>query len=81
MTNKVIIIVAIAVGVAAMTGVEVYGTINQQNNISDDLALAPAALQGSFASPSGLGADLNKEQWHEDPWAEKAKLIREKAGK
>ncbi len=81
MVNKVLIFIGIAVGVASMAGIEIYGTINQQNNISDDLVLAPAALQGSFASPSGLGADLNKEQWHEDPWAEKAKEIREKAGK
>ncbi len=71
----------IAVGVIAMGGAIVYGTVNQQNIMSDDLVLAPAALQGSFASPSGLGAELNKEQWHEDPWAEMAKKIREKAGK
>jgi len=81
MTNKVIIIVAIVAGVAAIAGVEVYGTINQQNNISDDLVLAPAAQEGSFASPSGWGAELNKEQWHEDPFADEAKAIREKAGK
>jgi len=81
MDSKLIIIAGIVVGVAAITVVEIYATVNQQNNLSDDLVLAPAALEGSFASPSGWGAELNKEQWHEDPWAEKAKAIREKAGK
>ena len=81
MVNKILIIIGIAVGVASMAGIEIYGTMNQQNNVSDDLVLAPAAQQGSFVSPSGLGADLNKEQWHEDPYADLAQKIREKAGK
>ncbi len=81
MDNKLIIIAGIVVGVVAIAGIEVYATANQQNNISDDLVLSPAAKEGSFASPSGLGAELNKEQWYEDPWAEMAKEIREKAGK
>jgi hypothetical protein len=81
MVNKILIFIGIAVGVASMAGIEIYGTINQQNNVSDDLVLAPAAQQGSFVSPSGLGADLNKEQWHEDPYADLAQKIREKAGK
>ncbi len=75
------IYVGLAVGVIAMGGAIAYGTVNQQNIMSDDLVLAPAAEEGSFASPSGLGAELNKEKWHEDPWAEEAKEIREKAGK
>ena len=81
MVNKVLIFIGIAVGVASMAGVEIYGTINQQNNVSDDLVLAPAAQQGSFVSPSGLGADLNKEQWHEDPFADIAQKVRDNAGK
>ncbi len=59
MDSKLIIIACIAVGVAAIAGVEMYGTVNQQNNLSDDLVLSEAAEEGSFASPSGLGADLN----------------------
>jgi len=81
MKSKLLILAGIAVGVAAMAGIETYATINQHNNVSDDLVLSQAAQQGSFASPSGLGADLNKEQWHEDPYADLAKQIREKAGK
>ena len=81
MDSKLIIIAGIVVGVAAITVVEIYATVNQQNNLSDDLVLSQAAEEGSFASPSGLGADLNKEQWHEDPYADLAQKIREKAGK
>jgi len=81
MDNKLIIIAGIVVGVAAIAVIEIYATVNQHNNLSDDLVLSQAAEQGSFASPSGLGADLNKEQWHEDPYADLAKKIREKAGK
>ncbi len=81
MDSKLIIIAGILVGVAAIAGAEMYGTVNQQNNLSDDLVLSPSAKEGSFASPSGWGADLNKEQWHEDPYADLAKKIREKAGK
>ncbi len=81
MDSKLIIIAGIVVGVAAIAGIETYATVNQHNNLSDDLVLSQAAEEGSFASPSGLGADLNKEKWHEDPGAEEAKEIREKAGK
>jgi len=81
MDSKLIIIAGIVVGVAAITGIETYATVNQHNNLPDDLVLSQAAEEGSFASPSGLGADLNKEQWHEDPYADLAKKIREKAGK
>jgi hypothetical protein len=81
MKNKVFLYIGIAVGVAAIAGIEVYATVNQQNNLSDDLVLSQAAEEGSFASPSGMGAELNKEQWHEDPFGDLAKEIREKAGK
>ena len=73
--------VGIAVGVAAMAGAVVYGTDNQQNYVADDAQLAPAAEQGSFSSASGLGADLNKEQWHEDPFGDIAAEVRANAGK
>jgi hypothetical protein len=81
MKSKFIVYAGIAVAVIAMGGAITYGTSNQQNYVQDDAVLAPAAEQGSFASPSGLGADLNKEQWHEDPYADLAQKIREKAGK
>ena len=74
--GKAIIYVALAVGVIAMGAVIAYGTANQQNYVLEGSELAPAAEQGSFASPSGLGADLNKEQWHEDPFADEAAKVR-----
>jgi len=81
MTNTWMVYVGIAIGVAAMAGAVVYGTSNQQNYVADDAVLAPAAQQGSFSSASGLGADLNKEQWHEDPFGDLAAEVRANAGK
>ena len=75
------IYVGIAIGVAAMAGAIVYGTQNQQNYIPKDAIPAPATEQGSFSSPSGLGAALNKEKWHADPFGDIAKKVREQAGK
>lgn len=76
-----LIYIGIAIGVAAMAGAIIYGTQNQQNYIPDDAIPAPATEQGAFTSPSGLGAQLNKEKWHLDPFADEAAKIREKAGK
>jgi hypothetical protein len=80
MTNSWMVYVGIAVGVAAMAGAVVYGTANQQNYVSDDAVLAPAAEQGVFTSDSGM-VSLNKEQWHEDPFGDIAQKVRENAGK
>ena len=74
--GKGIIYVGLAVGVIAMGAAIAYGTANQQNYLSEDAVLSQAAEQGSFASPSGFGADLNKEQWHEDPFADEAAKVR-----
>ncbi|HEY4680630.1 MAG TPA: hypothetical protein VIH04_05120 [Nitrosarchaeum sp.] len=76
-----LIYVGIAIGVAAMAAAIVYGTQNQQNYIPDDAIPAPATEQGAFSSPSGLGAQLNKEKWHADPFADEAAAIKAKAGK
>ena len=81
MTNSWMVYAGIAIGVAAMAGAVVYGTTNQQNYVAEDAVLAPAAQQGSFSSASGLGADLNKEQWHEDPFGDLAAEVRANAGK
>jgi len=74
--GKGIIYVGLVVGVIAMGLAIAYGTANQQNYLLEGSELAPAAEQGSFASPSGMGADLNKEQWHEDPFADEAAAVR-----
>lgn len=81
MTNSWMVYAGIAIGVAAMAGAVVYGTTNQQNYVAEDAVLAPAAQEGSFSSASGLGADLNKEQWHEDPFGDLAAEVRANAGK
>ena len=73
-----LIYIGIAVGVAAMAGAIAYGTENQKNYASDDIVLSQAAKQGLLPKTGFLGADLNKDQWHEDPYAQKAAEIREK---
>ena len=78
--GNLIIYAGIAVGVAALAGIMVYGTSNQQANIPESAVDAPATQEGSFSSPSGLGADLNKEQWHEDPFADEAAEVKAKLG-
>ncbi len=80
MTDTWMVYVGIAIGVAALAGAVVYGTSNQQNYVQDDAVLAPAAEQGVFTSDSGM-VSLNKEQWHEDPFGDIAKKVREDAGK
>ena len=78
--SNAMIYAGIAIGVAAMAGIMVYAHDNQQNYVPEDAVLAPAAEQGSFSSSSGLGAELNKERWHEDPFGDLAKEVREKSG-
>ena len=79
--SNTLIYVGIAIGVLGMAGAIAYGTQNQQNHIPDDAILAPATEQGTFSSPSGLGAQLNKEKWHADPFADEAAAVRANAGK
>ncbi len=81
MVSKALVYIGIALGVAGMGAAIAYGTVNQDNYLPDGAELAPAAEQGSFSSPSGLGADLNKEQWHEDPFGDIAQKVRDQAGK
>ena len=59
-----------AIDVAAMIGGVDYGTSNQENYLQDDAVLAPASEQRAFSAPTGLGAELNKEPWHEDPFGD-----------
>jgi hypothetical protein len=78
--SNTLIYVGIAIGVAAIAGVVVYGTNNQQNYISENAVLAPAAEEGTLSSPSGT-VTLNKEKWHEDPFGDLAQKIREQNGR
>ena len=76
--GNALIYIGIVVGVAAMASVIAYGTENQKNYLPEDAILSQAAEQGLLPKTGMFGADLNKEQWHEDPYAQKAAEIREK---
>ena len=77
--SNAMIYAGIAVGVAAMAGVMFYAHDNQQNYLADDAVLAPAAEQGeSFTSDLQVMVELNKEQWHEDPFGDLAQEVRER---
>ena len=73
-----IIFVGIAIGVISIAGAVAFATQSQQDRIPDSAVAAPANVQGSFSSPSGLGADLNKEKWHEDPFADISAKVKAK---
>jgi len=81
MSSTIIVIVGIAVGVLAMAGIIAYGTANQQNYIQEGSELAPAATPGILPKTGMLGADLNREQWHEDPFGDIAAEVRAQNGK
>ena len=80
MTSKALVYIGIAIAVIAMGAAIAYGTLNQENYVSEGLVLAPAADQGSITSDSGLGSELNRERWHEDPFGDIAQKVRENAG-
>ncbi len=65
----------IAIGVAALAGIMVYAHDNQGNYLKEDSVLAPAAEQGAFSSETGM-VQLNKEQWHDDPFGDRAAEVR-----
>ncbi len=75
--SNALIYIAIVVAVAAMAGVIAHGTANQQANMSEELVLSQAAEQGLLPKTGILGADLNKEQWYEDPFSDIAQKVRE----
>jgi hypothetical protein len=79
--SNTLVYVGIALGVLAMGGAIAYGTANQQANMSDDLVLSEAAEQGLLPKTGILGADLNKEQWHADPFGDIAQKVREDNGR
>ena len=75
-TTGYYVIAGVAVGVLALAGIVAYGTANQLNYVQEDSVLAEAATQGILPKSGMLSADLNKEQWHEDPFAELADEVR-----
>jgi hypothetical protein len=81
MTSKALLYIGLAVGVIGMGAAIAYGTANQENYILDGSEFAPAADQGSITSESGMGAELNKERWHEDPFGDIAQKVKDNASK
>ena len=79
MTSKALVYIGIAVAVIAMGAAIAYGTLNQENYVSEGLVLAPAADQGSITSDTGLGSELNRERWHEDPFGDIAQKVRDQS--
>jgi len=79
--SNALIYIAIVVAVAAMAGVIAYGTENQKNYVPEDAVLSQAAEQGLLPKTGVLGADLNKEKWHEDPFGDLAQKVREQNGR
>ena len=79
--SNAMIYVGIAVGVLAMAGAIIYGTENQKNYVPEDAVLSQAAEQGLLPKTGVLGADLNKEKWHEDPFGDLAQKVREQNGR
>lgn len=79
--SNALIYIGIAVGVLAMGGAIAYGTANQANYVPEDAVLSEAAEQGVLPKTSSLGADLNKEQWHEDPFGDLAAKVKAQNGR
>ena len=79
--SNAMIYVGIAVGVIAMGAVIAYGTENQKNYIPEDAVLSQAAEQGLLPKTGALGADLNKEQLHADPFGDIAQKVRDDNGR
>ena len=79
--SNALIYIGIAVGVLAMGGAIAYGTANQANYVPEDAVLSEAAEQGVLPKTSALGADLNKEHWHEDPFGDLADKVKAQNGR
>ena len=79
--SNAMIYAGIAIGVASMAGIMVYGHQNQEHYLPEDAVPQAATTEGIvMPSDSGLAPVLNKEQWHEDPFGDLAKKIREQNG-
>ncbi len=79
--GKALIYIGIAVGVAAMAAAIAYGTENQKNYLPEDAVLQSQADEGVLAKTGPLGADLNKEKWHEDPFGDIAAKVKAENGR
>ena len=79
--SNAMIYAGIAIGVAAMAGVMVYAHDNQQNYLPEDAIPQAATTEGVvIPSDSGFAPVLNKEQWHEDPFADLAEKVKKENG-
>ena len=78
MATNVLIYAGLAIGVAVIAGGMVFATQGQQDRIPESAVAAPANIEGSFSSPTGMGPELNKEKWHADPFADEAAEVKAK---
>lgn len=79
--SNALIYAGIAVGIAAVAGIFVFGTQNQQTIFPTDSPPQSATQEGKIIpSDSGLAPTINKEQWHEDPFADEAAEVKAKLG-
>lgn len=78
--GKAIIYAGITIGVTDIAGIMVFGSAAQQDRISPDAIAAPANSEDTIESTTGLGPHLNKEKWHEDPFADEAAESKAKSG-
>ena len=74
--SNAMVYVGIAIGVIGIGAAITYGTANQANYIPEDAVLQSQAEEGLLPKTSSFGADLNKEQWHEDPFGDEAAAVR-----
>ena len=74
--SNAMVYVGIAIGVIGIGAAITYGTANQANYVPEDAVLQSQAEEGLLPKTSSFGADLNKEQWHEDPFGDEAAAVR-----
>lgn len=79
--NKTTIVLGVMVaGIAGGIFAAIYSSGNIAS-LSGDNDLQKSAEDGSFkSSDSPLSPTINKEQWHQDPFAELAKQVRDGKG-
>ncbi len=77
-TQSNLMFIGIAIGIVSIAGAWIYGTQTSLDRIPDSVVPAHANLEGSYTSSSGLGAEINKERWHEDPFGDIAAEVKAK---
>jgi len=78
MERTSLLVIGLVIGVAALA-VSIISVTENQNTIDRTTPLQSSAEEGPIrASDSPFSPTINKEQWREDPFAERAAEIKEK---